>query len=55
MGDVPTYDFEPRDHLELGEMLGAIDMERGTKISGSRFYVLTGVGASWNLLCSTCR
>ena len=35
----------PRDHLELGEMLGAIDMERGAKISGSRFYVLTGQGA----------
>ena len=34
-----------RDHLELGESLGAIDMERGTKISGSRFYVLTGPGA----------
>ncbi len=36
---------EPRDHLELGEMLGAIDMERGSKVSGSRFYFLTGVGA----------
>jgi seryl-tRNA synthetase len=36
---------EPRDHLELAEMLGAIDMERGSKVSGSRFYFLTGVGA----------
>jgi seryl-tRNA synthetase len=36
---------EPRDHLELGELLGAIDMERGAKVSGSRFYFLTGVGA----------
>jgi seryl-tRNA synthetase len=36
---------EPRDHLELGELLGAIDMERGSKVSGSRFYFLTGVGA----------
>ena len=45
VGDVPTYDFEPRDHLELGEMLGAIDMERGVKVSGSRFYFLKGVGA----------
>ncbi len=36
---------EPRDHLELGEALGAIDTERGAKVSGSRFYYLTGVGA----------
>jgi seryl-tRNA synthetase len=36
---------EPKDHLELGEALGAIDMERGAKVSGSRFYYLTGVGA----------
>ena len=43
--DFAAEGFEPRDHLELGEALGAIDMERGTKISGSRFYVLTGVGA----------
>ncbi|MFD8962707.1 serine--tRNA ligase, partial [Streptomyces anulatus] len=35
----------PKDHLELGEALGAIDMERGAKVSGSRFYYLTGVGA----------
>jgi seryl-tRNA synthetase len=35
----------PRDHLELGELLGAIDTERGAKVSGSRFYYLTGVGA----------
>ena len=41
----PTFDFTPRDHLELGEKLGAIDMERGTKVSGSRFYFLTGIGA----------
>lgn len=34
-----------RDHLELGEKLGAIDMERGAKVGGSRFYFLTGVGA----------
>ena len=43
--DFSAEGFEPKDHLELGEALGAIDMERGTKISGSRFYVLTGVGA----------
>ena len=39
------FDFEPRDHVELGRMLGAIDLERGAKVSGSRFYFLTGVGA----------
>ena len=45
VGDIPSFDFEPRDHLELGEMLGAIDMLRGTKVSGSRFYFLSGIGA----------
>lgn len=45
VGAVPTFDFQPRDHLELGEMLGAIDMVRGTKVSGSRFYFLSGIGA----------
>jgi seryl-tRNA synthetase len=45
VGQVPTFDFEPRDHLEIGEILGAIDMERGVKVSGSRFYFLRGVGA----------
>lgn len=45
VGDIPEFDFEPRDHLELGEMLGAIDMERGAKVSGARFYFLRGVGA----------
>ena len=44
-GETPSFDFEPRDHLALGELLGAIDMERGTKVSGSRFYFLTGIGA----------
>jgi len=43
--DFAAEGFEPKDHLEIGERLGAIDMERGTKISGSRFYVLTGIGA----------
>ncbi len=37
--------FEPRDHVELGKILGAIDLERGAKVSGSRFYYLTGNGA----------
>jgi seryl-tRNA synthetase len=44
-GEIPTFDFEPRDHLELGELLDAIDMERGTKVAGSRFYFLKGIGA----------
>ena len=44
-GSVPTFDFEPRDHLELGELLGAIDMARGAKVSGARFYFLRGIGA----------
>ncbi|MGW6070097.1 serine--tRNA ligase [Streptomyces anulatus] len=43
--DFGAEGFEPKDHLEIGEALGAIDMERGAKVSGSRFYYLTGVGA----------
>ncbi|QTE29593.1 serine--tRNA ligase [Pengzhenrongella sicca] len=42
-------DFRVRDHLELGEMLAAIDTERGAKVSGSRFYFLTGIGARLEL------
>jgi seryl-tRNA synthetase len=49
LGEPPTFDFEPKDHLELGESLGAIDMERGAKVSGARFYYLTGVGARLQL------
>ena len=45
VGEVPAYDFAVRDHLEIGEALGAIDMERGAKVSGARFYFLTGPGA----------
>jgi seryl-tRNA synthetase len=44
-GAIPSYDFSPRDHVELGSLLGAIDLERGAKVSGARFYFLTGVGA----------
>jgi seryl-tRNA synthetase len=44
VGEPPDIE-KPLDHLELGEALGAIDMERGAKVSGSRFYYLTGVGA----------
>ncbi|WP_156727879.1 serine--tRNA ligase [Streptomyces apocyni] len=43
--DFGAEGFTPKDHLELGEALGAIDVERGAKVSGSRFYYLTGVGA----------
>ncbi|MGW6335386.1 serine--tRNA ligase [Nocardia rhamnosiphila] len=45
VGEVSEFDFTPRDHLDLGEALGLIDMERGAKVSGSRFYFLTGYGA----------
>ncbi|MGC0376296.1 serine--tRNA ligase [Streptomyces sp. SAI-229] len=47
-GSIRDFDaegFAPKDHLELGQLLGAIDVERGAKVSGSRFYFLTGVGA----------
>jgi seryl-tRNA synthetase len=47
--DFADEGFEPRDHLELGRMLGAIDVERGAKVSGARFYYLTGVGAQLEL------
>jgi seryl-tRNA synthetase len=43
--DFDAEGFAPRDHLELGTMLAAIDTERGAKVSGSRFYFLTGPGA----------
>ncbi|MEU4243008.1 serine--tRNA ligase [Actinoplanes sp. NPDC026619] len=44
VGDRPVIE-NPKDHLEIGEALRAIDTERGAKVSGSRFYFLTGVGA----------
>ena len=43
--DFAAEGFEPRDHVELGRLLGAIDIERAAKVSGSRFYYLTGIGA----------
>ncbi|MEC4015812.1 serine--tRNA ligase [Streptomyces sp. H27-D2] len=43
--DFAAEGFEPRDHQEIGQLLAAIDTERGAKVSGSRFYYLTGVGA----------
>jgi seryl-tRNA synthetase len=45
VGQIPTYDFTPRDHVEVGWIIGAIDTQRAGKVSGSRFYFLTGPGA----------
>ncbi|MCK6538871.1 MAG: serine--tRNA ligase [Anaerolineales bacterium] len=45
IGELPEFDFEPKPHWDLGPALGVIDFERGTKITGSRFYVLSGPGA----------
>jgi seryl-tRNA synthetase len=49
VGTKPSFDFEPRDHVALGELLDVIDIERGAKISGSRFYFLKGMGARLEL------
>jgi seryl-tRNA synthetase len=45
VGDLPEFDFVPKPHWELGPELGVIDFERGVKLAGSRFYVLSGAGA----------
>lgn len=45
VGDIPKLDFEPKSHWDLGPELGIIDFEAGVKITGSRFYVLSGAGA----------
>lgn len=44
-GEPPVFDFEPRDHLDIGEALGIIDIERAARASGSRFAYLKGKGA----------
>ena len=44
-GEIPTFDFQPKPHWEIGEDLDIIDFERGAKMSGSRFFVLKGKGA----------
>jgi seryl-tRNA synthetase len=49
VGTKPNFDFEPKDHVALGESLDMIDIERGAKISGSRFYFLKGWGARLEL------
>jgi seryl-tRNA synthetase len=45
VGELPEFDFQPKAHWDLGPALGIIDFERGVKITGSRFYVLSGAGA----------
>ena len=45
VGTKPSFSFEPKDHVALGESLDVIDIERGAKVSGSRFYFLKGMGA----------
>ena len=45
VGKPRDFDFQPKDHIELGKLLGAIDTERGAKVAGSRSYYLTGAGA----------
>jgi seryl-tRNA synthetase len=45
IGEPKEFDFQPKPHWDLGPALGIIDFERGTKITGSRFYVLSGAGA----------
>ncbi len=45
VGQPRDFNFTPKDHVELGKILGAIDVERAAKVSGARFYYLTGVGA----------
>ncbi len=44
-GDIPQFDFEPKDHMQLGEALDIIDMPRGVKLAGSRNFILKGAGA----------
>ncbi len=45
VGEIPTFDFEPLPHWDLGERLGIIDFQRGVKLAGSRFFLLKGQGA----------
>src|SRR6476661_2941429 len=44
-GSKPEFDFEPKDHVDLGTALGILDLERATKITGARFAILNGAGA----------
>ncbi len=49
VGDKREYGFEPKDHVEIAESIKAFDLARGVKVSGSRFYFLTGIGARLEL------
>jgi seryl-tRNA synthetase len=53
VGERAAFDFEPKDHVELGETLGIFDLARGAKVSGARFYYLTGIGARLELALMT--
>jgi len=53
-GEKKQFDFEPLPHWTIGENLDIIDFERGVKISGSRFYVLKGLGARLQRAVITC-
>lgn len=53
VGEPRSFDFTPKDHLDLGISLGLIDMDRGAKVSGARFYYLTGDGAFLQLAMLT--
>jgi seryl-tRNA synthetase len=44
-GDIPSFDFEPKDHVEIGQGLGILDFERAAKLSGARFVLMMGAGA----------
>src|SRR5262249_14781469 len=45
VGEPPAFDFDPKDHVDLGKNLGLVDVERGVKVAGTRNYFLTGDGA----------
>lgn len=45
VGEIPAFNFSPKPHWELGPRLGVINFDQGTKLSGTRFYVLSGAGA----------
>lgn len=53
VGDIREFDFVAKDHLDVAEGIGALDMARGTKVSGSRFYYLKGAGARLELALLT--
>mgnify|MGYP001447770648 FL=1 len=44
-GEIPAFDFQPQPHWDLGPRLGILNFDQGVKITGSRFYVLSGAGA----------